>query len=176
MRRTLRFVGGLVALFGATAAQAQGLALNGACLPRADAEALVVFALPSLVEGVATKCAPTLPAAATLRTEATNMAERYGPEAERAWPKARAAFERLSDETITELFGEEVTRTMIEVGMVALIVERIAVKDCATIDAAMGALAPLPARNVARLVTVAIDVFAARGKRLPITLCPAEGA
>lgn len=155
------------------AALAQTALPSTACLKRAEAEAMTVFVLPALVEGTARKCRPSLGASATLTTQSASLAQRYRPEANEAWPAARDAFARISDDAVSQLFGEDVARTMIEVSVSALIIERIALKDCARIDQAVAALAPLPARNVGKLVTIAMDMLTSEGRRLPIALCEA---
>lgn len=163
----------LLAVGHAGASDAQLALPGGACLERAEAEAMTVFVLPALVEGVARKCRASLPADAALTTRATSLSARYRPEANAAWPAARAAFGRLADPAVADLFGEDVTRTMIETSVSSLIIERVAIKDCARIDQATAALAPLPARNVGQLVTMAMDLLADDGRRLPIALCAA---
>lgn len=173
MRWTRRALGAaaLFAIAGDGAAHAQDLLRTTACLHRAEAEALAVFVLPTLIDGVARKCRPALPANATLPAQAATLAARYRPEAIAAWPEARVAFARLSDDSIADLFGDEVTRTMIDATISSLIIERVAIADCAHVDAAVEALTPLPARNVGKLVTVVIDILASKGRRLPIALC-----
>ncbi len=164
----------LMAVGGAGVAHAQATLPVSGCLYRAEAEAVSVFVLPALVEGVARKCRASLPADAKLTTNATALAARYRPESSSAWPEARAAFARLSDDSITDLFGEDVNRAMIETSVSSLIIEQIALQDCGRIDQAIDALTPLPARNLGKLVAIAMDSLASRGRPLPIRLC--EGA
>jgi hypothetical protein len=161
----------LIAIGSATAADAQMQLPTGACLQRAEAEAVTVFVLPTLVEGVARKCRASLPATATLTNQVTTLSARYRADAAAAWPKARDAFARLADPSIAELFGEDLTRTMIETSVTSLIIERVAVKDCGRIDQAVDALMPLPARNVGKLVTMAADLLADDGRKFPIPIC-----
>ena len=79
-----------VAMPGAAMAQAQ------ACLQPKEAEDLVVFVLPSLMDGMARKCGPLLPRSAALTVSGASLAERYRPDADIAWPSAKTAFVKLS--------------------------------------------------------------------------------
>lgn len=145
----------LAAIAFPTAASAQ----SARCLPQDQAAALVTFALPSLVQGLAQRCGPTLPRGAYLPTNADMLADRYRVDAAAAWPIARAAIAGL----FTQFLGQDMpkdmdgdlVRTLAEPLIGNLLAKQIHTDDCPAADAAVAASALLPGRNIGRLAVVA---------------------
>lgn len=158
---------------GSAASAAQPVAVP--CLQPREAEDLVVFVLPTLMEAMARKCSPLLPASATLTRSGPTLANRYRPDSLAAWPSARLAFTKISGGEPIEFLSEEVTRQVIQEASSAAIVANFKTKDCAMVDRVVGALSPLPARNVAQLVSLLMEVGTKEDKS-PMNICPAGTA
>ena len=144
------------------------------CLQPREAEDLVVFVLPALTEAMARKCTPLLPSSAALARSGTSLAARYRPDSNAAWPNAKVAFNKISGGDTLSFLSDEVNRKIIEEASSAAIVADLKAKDCAMVDRFIGALSPLPARNVAQLVALFMEVGEKEGKS-PMNICPAEG-
>jgi hypothetical protein len=148
----------LAALAFPMAASAQPLR----CLPQEQAAALVTFALPSLVEGLAQRCGPELPRSAYLPANASALADRYRVDAAAAWPTARGAIAGL----FTQFLGQEMPkdmnsdliRTLAEPLIGNLLAKQVHTDDCLAADTAVAAAAALPGRSIGRLAVVAVTL------------------
>lgn len=153
---------------GTTASVAQPAA--GPCLQPREAEDLVLFVLPALVDAMRRKCGPLLPAGATLTRSGSVIASRYRADSDAAWPSAKIAFGKISGGESLTFLSEELNRKIIEEASSAAIVADFKAKDCAMVDRFLGALEPLPARNVAQLVGLFLEIGADEGKS-PMNIC-----
>lgn len=153
---------------GSMASAAQPAAVP--CLEPREAEDLVLFVLPSLIEAMGRKCSPLLPASATLSRSGGAIAGRYRPESNAAWPRAKVAFGKISGGESLTFLSDELNRKIIEEASSAAIVADFKAKDCAVIDRFIGALEPLPARNVAQLVGLFLEIGGDEGKS-PMNIC-----
>jgi hypothetical protein len=171
--RLRRIIAASVCIGAVLQAQAASALTLPVCLERKQAETLVAFALPVLIDGVGTKCRASLPANAPLA--GSSPGARYRADANAAWPAAQATLDRVASNLIPDFMTEEVKRTVIEQAVAAALVEKVAVQDCVTIDQALTALAPLPGRNIAQAVVIAYDLFSRSREDLPFRLC-ASGA
>lgn len=127
------------------------------CLTGAEAESLATVALPDIIRQTGATCAGQLPAASLLRRPSSAMLTRYDAEAERAWPAARAALVKLSAPEAEALLGSQFARPLLSTLVTPLIVGRIAVRDCGTIDRLVTLLEPLPPRNTAGVIVTALQ-------------------
>ena len=146
------------------------------CLPPAQAEALITFALPSLVRGVTKHCAKTLPPTASLVQSGPLIASRYQIEADRAWPGAREAVDMLAGMKISETLGEAGARGMLETVFETELAGEIKPKDCPVIESVMRGLEPLPAKNISMIVVAVLQVSTKADKKDPFNICPAPAA
>jgi len=141
-----------------TAASAQTMR----CIQQDQAAALVTFALPSLVQGLAQHCGPELPRNSYLLGNATALADRYRPDAAAAWPTARAAiagiFSQFLGQDMPPEMNSDLVRQLAEPLLGNLLAKRISTTDCVAVDSAISAAAVLPGRNVGRLAVVAITL------------------
>lgn len=128
------------------------------CLSTSEAEALATVALPDIIRQTGVTCAGQLPPASLLRQTASPMLQRYDMEADRAWPAARVAIVKLSGPAAETLLSSQFARPMLMTLVTPLIVGRIAVKDCGTIDRLITLLEPLPARNTAGVIVTALQI------------------
>lgn len=143
------------------------------CLTQDQADGLATFALPATIKLLARKCSATLPATTYLIQGGPVQAGLYQNEAELAWPVARAAFDRLSGTSLSRLLSDPIAKSIIEANIGAAITDRLKPADCGTVDRLMTILQPLPAKNMAMLITLVMDIAAKRDKASsPLTICP----
>lgn len=149
------------------AAVAQTPLVSLPCMPQAQAGALVTFALPTLVEKIAKRCAPILPPNAYLIANAGALADRYRPDAAAAWPQARRAIARV----FTQILGQpmpaemdsDTIRLLAEPALGGLLAKQVKDEDCATADAAIAIGAHLSGRDVGRLAALAVAIADRKG-------------
>jgi hypothetical protein len=132
------------------------------CIPQDQAAALVTFALPSLVQGLAQRCGPELPRTAYLIANASALQDRYRPDAAAAWPVARSAIagiftQFLGQEMPAEMNGDLI-RTIAEPLLGNLLAKQISPQDCVAADGAVSAAAALPGRSIGKLAVIAITL------------------
>ncbi len=143
-----------------------------ACLSDEDANGLVMFALPTLIRGVAQQCVKSLPATASLIQAGEIAAARYQVDADAAWPIAKTAFNKATGLPIADFAGEAGVRALVQQGMAGAISQEMNPQNCVTADALINILQPLPARNVAMLITTLVGAGSKGfGARLPVKLC-----
>ena len=150
------------------------------CLTSGEAESLATVALPEIIRQTGTTCAAQLPTGSLLRRPNSPMLGRYDAEADRAWPAARAAIVKLSDPTARLLLQSDYARPLLSSLIAPMIVGRIALKDCGTIDRLVTLLEPLPPRNTAGVIVTALQYLrSARppaGGGNPVAALPLCGA
>ncbi|WP_425229664.1 hypothetical protein [Sphingomonas sp.] len=172
----MRAVGAIAAALLLTAAAPPA----DACLTDSEAQALASAALPEILRQTGTACATRLPATSLLRRTPSPLLGRYDAEADRAWPAARAALVKLSNPTADALLGSAYARPLLASLVAPLIVGRIALRDCGTVDRLVTLLEPLPPANAAGVIVTALRYAAAQpspGARNPVAtlpLCPVE--
>lgn len=153
-----RFALALAALALPTAVSAQNLR----CIPQDQAAALVTFALPSLVQGLAHRCGPELGGNSYLMANAGALADRYRPDAAAAWPTARTAiagiFSQFLGQDMPKEMNSDLVRQLAEPLLGNLLAKRISTADCVAVDTAISAAAMLPGRNVGELAIVAVTL------------------
>jgi hypothetical protein len=159
------------ALFLPGTAVAQSAAV---CLSSPEAEALVTYALPSAIRAMTTRCASVLPATTALVQSGPIIAARYQPDADRAWPVARVAFDKVSGLPLAGLLGEPGAKGLIDAAFGAGLAEKVKPEDCGKVDRMINILEPLPAKNMAMLITALMEFGnASRRTKAPLNVCPA---
>jgi hypothetical protein len=166
-----RTIGAAAALWLALASTAAQAATP--CLTEPEAEGLVITLLPDMLDAVGAACAPSLPAAATLRAGLAPMVSRYRAEGPAVQPQARAAFAKLIGND-TQGLDPEVMRPLITAMIAPMLAKEIKPGDCPKVERVATLLGPLPARNVAG-ITVLLFTLGTQGKsaKSPFTICPA---
>jgi hypothetical protein len=138
-----------------------------ACMPPAQAGALVTFALPMLVTQLAERCRADLPPNAYLVANAPVLADRYRPDAAAAWPMARRAigqiFTQVLGQPMPPEMNSDLVRTLAEPALAGLLAKQIKRQDCATANAAISDVAALSGQAVGRLVALAVTVADRKG-------------
>jgi hypothetical protein len=127
------------------------------CLTEPVATALFEYALPELLDSVATKCGPELPKSAFLASQAPPLVAKYRVSGGASWPLAKAAFLKSagSDDTggkILAAMPDDAVKSLLSAGIATVITGDIKAKDCPRIDKLVAALAPLPAANLSTLI------------------------
>jgi hypothetical protein len=144
------------------------------CISGEEAEGLVTYALPAAVRAMSAYCAKTLPATAPLVQSGIVTAARYQVDADKAWPAASAAFDKLSGLPVAKIMGEKALKPFIEKTISSGVVQNLQPKDCAAADRFINILQPLPTRNMAMLITAFIETGSPSARaKLPIALCAA---
>ena len=144
------------------------------CLTPPQAEAVALVALPEVIRQAGVACAGELAATSLLRRAQSPMLARYDAEADRAWPAARGAIVKLVDPQAEALLGSDFARPLLTTLIAPLVVGRVALKDCGTIDRLVTALEPLPPRNTASVLVTALGwLKAQKGNAIAgLPLCP----
>ncbi len=164
--RTLALAALLCALPVAAVAQTPG-----GCLSQAEAEGLITYGLPGIVRNLQAKCAATLPVTAPLISAGAVTAGRYQPDADKAWPTAKAAFDKLAGAPMSIAIGDSATRKLLDSLLERGISGKVKPEQCPAIDQIVNNLQPLSALNMARVV-VSFAQLQGNAKS-PLRLCPA---
>lgn len=145
------------------------------CLTRGEAEGLMTYSLPSIVRAMSGKCAATLPATAPLVQAGGVTSARYQPDADKAFPTAKLAFDKLAGTKMSEIIGDAGTEKLIQATISTGVASKIQAKDCGTIDRVLDILQPLPAKNMAMLFTAIMELGAnsKEAQESPLHLCAA---
>jgi hypothetical protein len=151
------------------------------CLTSSEFAGVAAYSLPSVITGTASRCAATLPANSYLRSNAPQLAARYAEEKPAAWPVAKAAFLKISATTDQAANGvianlpDPSLQTMMDAVIEGAVSQHIPTERCATIDALVRVLAPLPPANTAELLALAVGIGAQSGKLKTgaFSICPA---
>ena len=137
---------------------------SATCVSRAEANALFANTLPDITEGLRDKCASTLPANAFLATQGSSLVARYRASAPADWTLARSAFVKMmgaKDATAVKMVAalpDQALKGLLGAAFSVVVADDIKVKDCPNIDRFVAALSPLPAANVAEIVTGLISM------------------
>lgn len=171
-----------LAVLLAAAVLAQPATAQTRCVTTAEAESMTLVALPQIIRQTGTVCATKLPATSLVRRTTGAFIAKYDAAADGAWPTARGAIAKLADPAVAPLLSSDYARPMLVSIVTPLIVGRIAVQDCGTIDRLVTQLAPLPPANTASVVVTMLQYLKAeQAKGRPVEapdlpLCPATAA
>lgn len=145
------------------------------CLTEADAQAVTLVALPEIIRQTGAVCAAKLPANSLVRQTSGPFLAKYDAEADRAWPKARAAITRMIDPMADVLLQSQYARPVLTSLLVPQLVGRINPGDCGTLDRLVTQLAPLPPKNTAGIIVTALAYMKAekaKGRNLAVPDLP----
>lgn len=151
------------------------------CLTANEFTALTTYGLPSVIEGVTSRCATTLPDNAWLKQNGRQLSVRYTQGKQRAWPGAKAAFLKLGGtqnasavDTLRSL-PDSTLQPMADGLIQGMVAQQLPLERCATVDRAIRLLSPLPADSTAELIALAAGIGAqsGRAKAGKFSICPA---
>lgn len=143
------------------------------CVSRAQLEALALFALPPVLEALATKCGPHLPANAYLLNGGRTLSQSLASESAASWPGASAAMQAMTGDMPTGLSRETMRGMVRDMATSEL---KLKPEECVRIDHLGELLAPLPPSNLAGVVAMLaeIGIMSDRDKKKPTpAICPA---
>lgn len=144
------------------------------CVTNDEAEALVTYALPATIRALSARCVPALPATSALIQSGVITAARYQVDADRAWPAASRAFDKISGVPASNLMGEQILKPLVEKAISGEVTRSLKLTDCQRVDRLINVLQPLPAKNMAMLVVLLAESFGPKtGVSLPMPLCSA---
>lgn len=154
----------LYALLAGVALVAQptiAIAQEAECVVRDDVRDAVIYAMPLLASSARTQCAGSLDASGYLATSSDSFVARYAAEADQAWPGAlriiKMFMAREGNNDTMDMIGsmpDEALRPFVTAMAQQMLAEEFPVEECATIEAFMEQLAPLPPQNMGGLVSV----------------------
>lgn len=147
------------------------------CINNDEAAALVTYVLPATVRALSERCAQSLPATSALVQAGAITAARYQVDADRAWPDASRAFDKISGLPASNLMGEQILKPLVEKAISGEVTRYIKLSECQRIDRMINILQPLPAKNMAMLVVLLIESASPKaGISLPMPLCSVQSA
>jgi hypothetical protein len=158
----LRFVGSFAAL---CACPALAVDKPPQCLTPVEAEAMMDFALPELLNSVTDKCAAELPKTSFLSTRGKQLAASYRIAAEPRWPAAKAAIAKLGgDDDAAKIFAampDDSIKALMAAAMGVGLTDKLEVAQCSGINDIAASLAPLPPQDLSRLI---VSILLVAGK------------
>ncbi len=139
------------------------------CISTAENEAVVGYILPSLVTKLSARCAAAAP---YLRGNGARIAATLQPNSEASWATARAAAERVGGRAIpSDGAAGAIARAALGPALADGIAGGFDPANCATVDRLMTQLAPLPARNLAAVLALFLELGIAENDRVPYRVC-----
>lgn len=133
------------------------------CLTEAQIEDLALFALPPMLEAAATACAPALPADAYLLTGGKALALSLAAESSNRWAGASATLSTMAKDKFPANLSEATARGLVHDLALGGLKSEGAQAQCVRINRVADLLSPLPPRNLAGLVVLAVELGSAGG-------------
>ena len=136
------------------------------CLTQTEFSSLAGYALPSVIGGATKRCGATLGPKSYLSTGGNQLIGRYAAHKAAAWPKAKAAFMKISNEkkdksyALFENLPDKSLQEMLDVIFEGMVSQEIPLEECGKIDNFVRLLAPLPPENTAELIALAVGLTA----------------
>jgi hypothetical protein len=147
------------ALIAALVAAAPAEQAQRPCLTEAQVEAMTLFALPPLLDGAAKACGPALPASSYLMNGGRTLSKTLAAESSTHWASAGPAVTQMGGKDFPAGLSESTARGLLH----DLVANGLSTPKgrvhCSRIDRAADLLSPLPPRNLAGLVTLAMEMF-----------------
>lgn len=154
---------GILACALCLALPGQAIAQAGmACVPRADAEAMFTAMLPDMLETMHAECSTRLPSHSALALRALEQADRYRPAARASRATAESVVQRViaagEDIELPPAMRELLGLDMFTAALQATLAQAMGGDGCRTADRFFAAIEPLPAENLAALVTIFFEM------------------
>lgn len=165
MRRPLMLAACLALALGGPARAAEA----PPCLTPQQFADLTAYALPSVIAGLAQRCAASLPASAYLRNNGAALAARYAAIKPATWPGAKAAFLRMTAgvggdmATTLGAMPDAAQQQLVDTLVAGAVSQRVDLGRCAPISEALRLLSPLPPESTAQIIGIAIGLNSAVG-------------
>jgi len=137
------------------------------CLTQAQIEDSALFALPPLLEAAATACAPALPADAYLLNGGRALARTLAAESSGRWASASAALTTMAENEFPANLSETTARGLLHDLVLGGLKSAEGQAQCVRINRAADLLSPMPPRNLAGLVVLAVE-FGSESRGTPM--------
>lgn len=172
MKRNAQRTFALAAMLTATGAHAQTAAAEQ-CVAAADVETVMLTFAPGAMRALRTGCQPMLAPGSYLGGAGGEaMVDRYEEAAALAKPASKEAMARAFKGK-EAAFGNQDISPIIEL-MVGAAVEKLDAKTCNLISRGLELIDPLPPKNIAGLIIVALEADAGNKKSPPpLVICTA---
>ena len=142
------------------------------CLEREGVRDAFMVLAPHLVEAVATKCKPHLPATAFLAARSPELVARMKAQSAGQAPSAAAAIRSLAGDKMPEIKDPEALVTMGGVFGGAAIAEEMKPETCGEMSNLIESLAPLPTENLGMAIASVLVLAKVGEKGKGPTICP----
>lgn len=179
LSRNLLALGAGLAMAQAQVAQAANAAPD--CLSEVEMNALVGYALPSVIDGAMKACSPHLSPNGYFATRGSEFLGRYASRKDANWPLAKAAFLKLGSskdaklvDTVKDL-PDAAVQPFVEAMVSEMVGDQIKPDQCTAIERGVRILSPLPPENTAELITFVV-ILADKpkaGKATSLPICQA---
>jgi hypothetical protein len=159
MRRYFKMAAILAIISSPAAATEQASSM---CLTGPEANALFIYSIPEVLDGVTKSCKATLPSTAFLATKSDETIARFRASANGSWPAAKVAFLKIvgpgEDNKVIAQMPDSALQPFVAAALSGVIAKEIKPADCPKIDRFVAALAPIPPSNVAELLTALMSL------------------
>jgi hypothetical protein len=129
-----------------------------ACIPKAQVRDMVMVLSPYLVDAVAKKCGPALPATAFVNAGAPALSARLKAESAGREASAAAAVRVFAGDKAPPAADQAVILAFMGQMMGAMAAAKLPVEKCAGISEMLQAVSPLPAENVGQLLATVAEM------------------
>ncbi|WP_162789429.1 hypothetical protein [Altererythrobacter sp. ZODW24] len=154
------------------------MAMAQECLAETDVSDAVVYAMPSLITAVQTKCDDVLIGGGYLDLQGEALKSRFDARSDQAWPGAKRVIEvylsrkNKGDQTSSMLASlpDDALSPFVAALITAEVADEIPLKECANVERGLELLDPLPPENVGGLMGF---IFRLAGVKKP-SICPME--
>jgi hypothetical protein len=144
------------------------------CLTEGEVGAMVIYAMPSAIEGAQSACRSTLPASSYLMKDGRALATRYAAAGENVWPQAKAGIGKYlasnsvpgaANTPLPDLarLPDEVYRPFVDAMIMQKTAQAVPPAKCAQMDRGaqlFGRIAPRDAAAMAGFLAAVIDADA----------------
>lgn len=145
----------LAALSQTQLAYAQTSAPAKPCVSEQEVSALLIYAAPSLIQGVSLRCEKNLAANGYLATQGGALAGRFSEKQAQVWPAAKKALLKLVDKpdqaNLVRQLPDEVVRPLFGPVVSQMIVRDVKPSDCGRIERGLKLLSPLPVDSIGEI-------------------------
>ena len=144
------------------------------CITQAQVEDLTFFALPPMLEGLATKCGPSLPSGAYLLNGGRTLARTMGSESASRFAGASSALGAMGSSKLPEGISASTATGLLRDTAASGLFGKLTPEECVRANRLAELLSPLPPRNLAGVFGIVAELALADGKNKSAPmLCPA---
>jgi hypothetical protein len=139
------------------------------CVQPAEAQALMQFAMPDILEGIMKQCQAHLTPTGFVAKSGATMVTRYRIGSDAKWPLAKTAFFKIAGKDSSGLamqaMPDSVLKGLITFGVTAKATNEISSDDCGKVERLMEALSPLPPENTASVITLILEIGSSKNEK-----------